>query len=432
MRRGQTESISLLTGIIIALLILLSLGFISCSIAKQKQVDVRSTINYDRLYSYLQQCQQFGEKDCYCPLLTFEKFASGESLQLQTLPDGTYLDLKKTDVASSFAHKKVSTKKLCTYEYINNKWVNAPVSTLDISPISLADQQNFMAYIDAEGNLCSLAFFLEGGLRHTEPAIATTITSQLRSCTISAPASSLTFFVQQRHTKDNPNPEFIMKEGQAFALSLQTSLLSLGKVYLSKVEPSTDPSNEFTSNPLYTHPDDQLLKTLPQITKSLQNNFGKKLLVISPLYTQTKEAQEKDSITIYYLKGSVTSKLLAESLQKRLTSLAGKSYINELLLADTDSNAQQHRFAFWIQLEPLDETAAAAKGIFFFQPQVIKQYPQLYQDRNAIPAVFVDFVDHPNAYSLLDKHNYVLSREIKLGVEDYLQQPTTQNIFQQP
>lgn len=427
MSRGQHESLSLLTGIIIAVLILLSLSFISCSIAKQ-QADVRSRINFDKVFTYLQQCQQLGQKDCYCPLLTLERFGSDEFLHLQTLADGTYLDLQKEGLASPVARKKISSQKLCTYRYSQEtqQWKSAPISTYSIDyrhRVTFDDPVVFMAYLDRDGNVCSLQGFLESGLKFVERGLDPRITSQLRSCSTPQQEAPYLFYFQQRHTTSTKNPEQVMKSGQALVQELQTVFASQGKTYFSKIEPFVYTSTlTGISRPEYDKPQDNTKALLSLLSKNLPQDFQNKFFILSPLYAQTAEKQEKDSVTLYYLQNSVASKSLATFIQQRLVTLVGKRYIDQTLLSDADLSSEQSRFEFWITVEPLDETAATKKGLFLTQSWFAKDYSQLFQERHTLPAVFVDLVDHENPYALLDKHSYAFSQSFLLAVQDYLQQ----------
>ncbi len=166
MRRGQ--GLGFVMGILIALLILFSLSFASCTILQQ-QADIQSRINFDQVLSYLQQCQASGQKACYCdPPVPLDGMPQEESLELRRYADGLYLDLSKDERA--LLHKRVSDKGLCAYyyHYPSKQWKKEPKS---FYPFRAPFATSYYFYIDSTGDVCYMPFDLQ---EDTEPT--------LRSC----------------------------------------------------------------------------------------------------------------------------------------------------------------------------------------------------------------------------------------------------------
>jgi len=413
MRRGQHESVSLLTGIIIAVLILLSLSFVSCSIAKQ-QTDVRSRINFDRVAAYLQQCQQYKDKECYCdPPLQLEQYGSGESLSVVTYADGLSLELTNTQQKLS-QQKKLSQKNLCLYSYSSKdqRWEKATVLSYSF-PL---DKSTFLGYFAEDNTLC----FFQDAVYSYSTILLEEIVSKFRSC--NAPRTSpVLLYLQQRLPKQVLDIRQAAYHGSQFLSASRQPFTPLGRIYTSVIETS------------HGVPFDQSETVFQRIMPALQQQPQSSLLILSPQLDVVQQSLDKDAIVLSYLKDSAPSQDLARSLLSRLQSLSGKSYSRMVQLTEQDPLYSTNLFSFDVRLEPLDDGKAVSKGLFFFQPWVGKRYPQFFKDRASVPAVFIDFIDYENKYSLLGNSQFLaLAQTLFLGVQDYLQQPKppkTQDVF---
>ena len=170
MRRGQLESLSTTMGAVIAILILLLVAaiFASCKL-NEGRADVRTSINFDTILAYLQQCQQLGQKNCYCdPPLKVYRSSEKESLSLITYADGLYLDLKKGDTI--LKHKKITDKSFCNYyyHYPTKAWRKDAKQDFTFR----FDAESHLFYLDQEQNICFLPYLIPKDAR-----------PQLQSCT---------------------------------------------------------------------------------------------------------------------------------------------------------------------------------------------------------------------------------------------------------
>lgn len=443
MKKGN-ESVSFLTGLIIALLILTSLTFISCSIAKQ-QADVRNRINFDRVSTYFTQCAALERKDCYCDLpITVEASALDESLSLTTRADGLYLELKN-DKEKILQSKKLSDKSFCAYTYSSttDTWSSRPASSYSFSK----NGQSFILHKLADGSLCRL----EGYTSQFTPDASSAVLSHLHSCSTEA-ASQITFFLQQRYPPNLVSENDFKKHsllGKEFMDLLQSSFAPKGNLFVSHITPKViDPEymqGGASSSIDYSSPQDDTPLVFHEVASHVRHTYKDNFILLSPEIYSALFTAKKDTVLLSYYEGSPKSKLLADAIEKRLQELNGHSYKDEVILSDVDKDYTSYLFSFDFHKRTFTDSSlnqqdcSLADIPLYCEDWAKQESPSFYEQRTEIPALAITFIDSYNSYSLYDHHLSVLSQALFLGVQDYLQQQAASqnkavpgNIFDRP
>lgn len=419
-KKAQTDSLTLIEGMILAIFLILVV-FTACTNIFKTQADVRSRINFDQISSYLQQCQQLGEKDCFCPLLQLESMAPDISLQLQTLSDGLYLDLRETGATIPLERKKVSDKKFCVQDYSlrDRRW-NSQIT----NSYSFTSKQRFYGYIDSAGNLCSLTSI------YAPDFLTQQITSDFKLC--SAPTTSLRLYIHHRHPQNALDDKEALLLAHRYLDTLQSTLASLGRLSFTKLQPTTKTISKTSERPDYSFLFDPSSTRFFEIAKGVQQPYATNFILLSFLFGQQASAAPEDTLTLSYLTPSSSSKSLALALQQSLQALSDKSYTQQQLLPKEHPSFANHLLHFTVRLEPLTDEQIISKNLLFSESWFQKNHPTLYSQRAELPAVFVDFIDFQNSYSLYQDHESTFSEAFLRGIQAYLQQPApkTQDVFQ--
>ena len=282
-----------------------------------------------------------------------------------------------------------------------------------------------MAYIAPDGRLCQTTDFLDFTSGVT-PVLSETYSSRLRTCAQKRdyPALSVNIFLNHRYTINTGDPERVLTTGKDFVSYLHQSFLSSSFVSTSRIYPFNKAlpiALPFSiSSTDYTRLRDTLPAKLTTLSKNLKQPLADKLVILSPLVSYPS-ATSQDTIILYYLQGSVQSKILAEALEQSLRSLQGKVYFHNQQLQDTPDNTV-YKLDFTLRLEPLDVEQAAKQGLFLAQSTLEQSHPTFYKERLDIPAVFIDFVDNTNKFTLLDNHLLAFADALTLGFQRYLEQ----------
>ncbi|GEM_PF-2836993 len=453
MKRGQHETWSLFLGLVptLALVIIILFVFSSCTLGKTR-VDVRTNIAYETLLNNFKTCAAYHNNECYCPPVTLESFPQGDYIQLTTYENGIYLELRKEDSDTIFRRDKLTSAELCTYDYQPQQtptyggyiqtgeplWVRAPVQTLVVSKGFGSREALF--YLENTTSIC-----------FATPRAIAPLQTKVRSCTLPAPSSgSITYLIHQRKlpyqytrytfsggkeptSQEEPRQKISVLETLKLNDVLRKSFsLSLGKTYQSKLKPYTKSTPAISIDPLerpdiddyltYLSLDDESPETFAQISKELENKFGGRLAVLSTLYQQ-QDTLGKDTITLSYLTTSPSSKLFAETLQKHLLALSGKSYRDEFILSSSEDDYAKYLLDFTVAVQPIEDSQAKDLDFPFLQGLVLQRYPQFNAQRIAYPVVLVTFVDFRDATSLLNYHYYPFAQALLLGAKEFQESP---------
>ncbi len=449
MKRGQQEPLNLIIGLIPTLMVVMAFVFIftSCTLGKTR-VDVRTNIAYESLLDNFKACAAYHNTECYCPPVTLEPFPQGDYIQLVTYENGIYLELRKEDSEVIFRRDKLTSAELCTYDYQPQEkqtyggyvktgepqWVRTQIQTLVVSKGFGSREASF--YLENSTSLCL-----------TTSRTVAPLQTKVRSCALSSDPASLAnaaYFIHQRKlpyqytrytysgskeptSQEEPRQKTSVLETLRLNEQLRSSFsLSLGKTYQSKLQPYTKSTPAISIDPLARPDMDSYLNYLSlgdgffgdsaQLSKDLDPTSGRTLVILSTLYRQ-QDTLGKDTLTLYYLKDSSLSKLLAETLQKHLQALSGTSYKDEFRLSSSDDEYSKNLLDFTITVQPVDDIRA--KELEFPIP------PQFYEQRNVYPIVLIDFVDFRDAVALLDHHYYAFSQTLLLGTKEFQETSVT-------
>ena len=460
MQRAQESFSPFFTGLILSLILIIVT--ISCTnqVFFENKIDVRSRIAYDQLQNYLQECMSYQQVDCYCPYVTLPSFPGEEdTIQLITAADGVYLDLTKKETNKRLLSKKINDKLLCSYSYSDKtkpaQWKVTSLSDYNLftAPYYLSmDTHYFMAYIAPDGRLCSSTNFLEytGSTTGTISTLSEAYSSRLPTCAQKRdyPNQLMSIFLNHRYTSNTGDPERVLTTGKDLISYLQQSFSSLSLVSTSRISPTTsyepvryEPGGPAQSmddiiTPNYASVQDTLPEKLTALSNNLKKPLADKLVILSPLVSYSTDTS-RDTIILYYLQDSSQSELFAKALEQSLRSLSGKVYLHNQQLQDTPEHAV-YKLDFILSLKPLTLEAAAQQGLFLAQPTLKQSHPIIFKELLQISAVFIDFTDNTNTFTLLDNHLPAFAEALALGFQRYLQQlpkssasqDKTQNIFQ--
>lgn len=438
MKRAQESFPPFLTGLILCILLIIISVSCTNQVFFENRIDVRSRMAYDQLQHYLQSCLSYQQADCYCSYVTLPSFPKEDVIHLVTAADGTYLDLNKKDTGKLLQSKKINDKTLCSYGYSYDTkpaaWKATALGDYNLftAPYYFSTNTHyFMAYIAPDGRLCQTTDFLDF-TSGTTPVLSEAYSSRLRTCAQKRdyPTLPVSMFLNHRYTINTGDPERVLTTGKDFVSYLHQSISSLSLVSTSRVSPKIKTSTSYgpggpdqpriTNTPDYTRLQDTLSEKLTTLSKNINPPLTNKLFILSPLVSYTTETSQ-DEVVLYYLKDSSQSKLFAESLEQSLRSLQGKVYLHNQQLQDTPDNTV-YKLDFTLRLEPLDVEQAAKQGFFLAQPLLEQSHPAFYKERLDISAVFIDFVDNTNKFTLLDNHLLAFADALNLGFQRYLQQ----------
>tara|TARA_Y100000310_G_C20687627_1_gene820123 strand:+ start:64 stop:1425 length:1362 start_codon:yes stop_codon:yes gene_type:complete len=117
MKTGQGQTLSLMNGLLIMILILIALSFISCTIM-QENADVRSKVLFDKFVRYYSSCQEISSQDCSCDFFEFDQLQKNQQIQLIPLASGNIeIRLLNLGVREPVLSQIVKGENLCTYNY---------------------------------------------------------------------------------------------------------------------------------------------------------------------------------------------------------------------------------------------------------------------------------------------------------------------------
>lgn len=415
MTRAQESFSPFLTGLILCILLIIIT--ISCTnqVFFQNKIDVRSRMAYDQLTTYIQSCLNYQQTDCYCPYVTLPSFPNEDIIHLVTAADGAYLDLTKQETGKLLLSKKINDKSWCyIFESLTVQRKALPLPNYYRIQAAEFMVSIFMVSITSDGRLC------HDDRKST--VLSEFYTSSLRTCSQKKDYPQqqlLTTFLAHRYKPNSGDPKKILTIDKDFLLVLQRSFLPLSLVSTSSFGSALglrDSSLSFDNIRLT----DTLPAKLTTLSKNLKQPLADKLVIISPLVSYSSSTSQ-DEVVLYYLQDSAPSRVLAEQLAFSLSSLHGKFYFHNQQLQDTPENII-YKLDFKVRIEPLTIDQAIQQGLFLAQPSLEQTYSLLFQERSAIPAVFLDFVDNTNKFTLLDNHLPAFSEALSLGFQSYLEQ----------